>query len=358
MPQTNKYVQYVKSLGFIVIFLILILGLVASIFIAVTFGNAKIDISDVYGVIFYEWFHLDGLQQYASGAIHDVVWIIRFPRVLMACTVGMGLAVCGVVMQATIKNPLADPYILGVSSGAAFGATLAVFFGVGAIFGTHAVGVMAFAGAVISSIIVLCISSRSGGSDVGRLVLGGIAVSAICSSFTSFIIFIANNRNATNEIMFWTMGSLSGAKWKTVVVVLPIMLVCTSIFWSQFKYLNVMLLGDETAITLGVDSRKLRRIYMLIASLMVGFAVYAAGVIGFVGLMIPHAIRMVFGTDHKKIIPMSALVGGIFLIWADILCRIILDHAEMPIGILISVIGAPCFIYMMFKKSYSFGGKS
>lgn len=358
MQQVNTFKPWIKSLGFIVIVLSLVVFLIASLFIAVSFGNAKIAVGDVYGVIVYEWLHLEELQIYASGAIHDVVWIIRFPRVLMALAVGIGLSVCGLVMQAVIKNPLADPYILGVSSGASLGATLAVFLGIGATFGSHSVGIMAFIGAMLTSVIVLFLSNRSGESDVGRLVLAGIAVSAICSAFTSFIIFIANNRNATNEIMFWTMGSLAGAKWQNVIIILPIMLICTGIFWSQFKYLNVMLLGDDTSITLGVNSPRLRKIYMLLASLMVGFAVYASGVIGFVGLMIPHAVRMLFGTNHKQNIPICALLGGIFLIWADMLCRVILEHAEMPIGVFISVLGAPCFIYMMFKKSYHFGGRN
>ena len=153
------------------------------------------------------------------------------------------------------------------------------------------------------------------------------------------------------------MGSLATADWDNVPVILPIMILATLIFWTQYRKLNLMLLGDETAITLGTDLHKARIAYMLLSSFMVGFAVCAAGMIGFVGLIIPHAMRMLFGTDHKRLIPLSALTGAIFLIWADVACRVILKNSELPIGILVSLIGAPCFIYLMVRKSYGFGGE-
>ena len=152
------------------------------------------------------------------------------------------------------------------------------------------------------------------------------------------------------------MGSLANTKWSEIQVILPVMIVGTLIFWSQFRNLNMMLLGDETSITLGTDLHRVRMFYMALSSIMVGFAVYAAGMIGFVGLIIPHVIRMFFGTDHKKMIPLCALAGAIFLIWADVACRSILKNSEIPVGILVSMIGAPCFIYLMIRRSYGFGG--
>ncbi|MBS4749481.1 iron ABC transporter permease [Carnobacteriaceae bacterium zg-ZUI78] len=337
--------------------IILFVGLIVSILTAITFGNADLSISDVYSVIGYELFHFEQFQAFATGATHDIVWLIRFPRVILALTIGMGLSVCGVVMQSVVKNPLADPYILGISSGASFGATLAILFGIGSVFGANAVGVMAFIGALITSLLVLLLANLGGRTNLTKIILSGLAVSAICSAFSNFVIYIANDKSATVQIMFWLMGSMASAKWHIIAVVLPIMLVGTLVFWSQYRQLNVMLLGDDTAITLGMNTQQLRRWYIILSSLMVGFAVYAAGVIGFVGLVIPHAVRLVFGSDHKYVIPFSALVGSIFVIWADVMSRIVLRNSEMPIGILISLIGAPCFIFLMIRHTHRAGGK-
>ena len=340
-----------SSLGFTTVLIVLLALLVFSILASITFGNADLSVKEVYSVVAYELFHIRKFSDFAEGAVHDVVWIIRFPRVILALCVGMGLAVCGVVMQAVVKNPLADPYVLGISSGASLGATIGVLFGFGALFGANSVGVMAFLGAMGTSFLVLFIANIGGRSNAGKLILAGMAVSSVCSA-----IYIVNNKNATSEIMFWTMGSLAGAKWQRVGVLLPVVFIGTLIFWSQFRNLNLMLLGDEASITLGTDLHRARNLYMILSSLMVGFAVYAAGTIGFVGLIVPHAVRMIFGTDHRRLVPLCALVGAIFLIWADVGCRVILKNSEMPIGILVSIIGAPCFIYLMVRRSYGFGG--
>lgn len=353
--KTHKKQNSISLNLYILTLLGLIILLTFSVLISLTFGNADISIKKVYSVIAYEIFHIDSLSEFANGAVHDVVWIIRFPRVILALAVGIGLSVCGAVIQAIVKNPLADPYVLGISSGASMGATFAVLFGFGYIFGSNSIGIMAFIGAIVTSFLVLFISSIGGKSNSGKLILAGMAVSAVCSAFSNFAIYMANNKNATSEVIFWTMGSLAGAKWNNVIIILLVMFIGTLIFWSQFRNLNLMLLGDEVSITLGVDLHKIRSKYMILASLMVGFSVYAAGTIGFVGLIIPHIVRMIFGTDHKRLIPICALIGGIFLIWADVFCRIILKNSELPIGILISIIGAPCFIYLMIKRSYGFG---
>lgn len=341
---------------FLLVLTVLLVLLVFSALASITFGNADISIKEVYSVVLYEFFHIESLSEYASGAVHDVVWIIRFPRMILALAVGMGLSVCGAVMQAVVKNPLADPYVLGISSGASLGATLAILFGIGASLGANSVGITAFLGAMGTSFLVLFLSHAGGPSNAGKLILAGMAVSSVCSAFSSFALYMAHNKNASTEVMFFTMGSLAGAKWDHVVLVFVIMLAGTLIFWTQFRSLNLMLLGDEASITLGTNLQKARSCYMILSSLMVGFAVYAAGTIGFVGLIVPHAVRMVFGTDHKRLLPLCALVGSIFLIWADVCCRIILKNSELPIGVLISMIGAPCFIYLMIRRSYGFGG--
>ncbi|MSS64140.1 FecCD family ABC transporter permease [Velocimicrobium porci] len=352
----EKETAVVKTSVYSITLVGLFIGLLATVLAAVTFGNADISLKQVYSVIGYELFHMEQFSDYASGAVHDVVWLIRFPRVILGMAVGMGLAVCGVVMQAVVKNPLADPYILGVSSGASLGATLAILLGFGAMFGSNSVGVMAFIGAVATSFAVLFISNLGGRANAGKLILAGMAISSVCSAFSSFLLYIENDKNGIEAVTYWTMGSLGGAKWENVIVIVPIIFVGTIIFWTQFRNLNLLLLGDEVSITLGTDLHKIRLIYMMLASFMVGFAVYCAGMIGFVGLIIPHAVRMLFGTDHKRLIPLCALLGAIFLMWSDVICRIILRNAEMPIGIFVSLIGAPCFIYLMIHKSYGFGG--
>lgn len=351
----KKTVMNRSVFGIVVI--ALIVGLVFSVLASVTFGNADISVKEVYQVILYELFHVESLSSYAEGAVHDVVWLIRLPRVLLAVGVGMGLSVCGVVMQAVVKNPLADPYVLGVSSGGYLGAAAAVLLGFGSAFGDNSMGIMAFIGAMAASFAVLFISGVGGRSNAGKLILAGMAISSVCSAFANFLIYISQNRDATAQISYWSMGSLAAADWNNVPVLLPIMLIASLIFWTQSRNLNLMLLGDETAITLGTDLHRARMVYMILSSLMVGFAVCAAGMIGFVGLIIPHTVRMVFGTEHRRLVPVSALIGAVFLIWADVTCRVILPNSELPIGILVSLIGAPCFIYLMVRRSYGFGGK-
>ena len=324
--------------------------LIFSILAAITFGNADLSLKDVYSVIAYKLFHIKSLSAYAEGAVHDVVWLIR-----LALAVGMALSVCGVVMQAIVQNPLADPYVLGISSGASLGATLAIMLGVGGFLGGNSVGVPAFIGAMVTSFAVIAIANMGGKATSAKLILAGMAVSAVCSAFSNFVIYITNDKNAATEVMKWMMGSLAGASWSRVGV-LPVTLICVIIFWTQYRNLNLMLLGDDVSITLGTDLHRLRTFYLIVASVMIGFAVYCAGVIGFVGLVIPHVIRILFGTDHRRLLPLSALLGASFLIWCDVACRVILKNSEMPIGVLVSIIGAPCFIYLLVRKSYGFGG--
>ena len=322
--------------------------LIFSILAAITLGNADLSLKDVYSVIAYKLFHIKSLSAYAEGAVHDVVWLIRLPRVLLALAVGMALSVCGVVMQAIVQNPLA--------SGASLGATLAIMLGIGSFLGGNSVGITAFIGAMITSFAVIAIANMGGKATSAKLILAGMAVSAVCSAFSNFVIYITNDKNAATEVMKWSMGSLAGASWTRVGVMLPVMLVCVAVFWTQYRNLNLMLLGDDVSITLGTDLHRLRTFYLIVASVMIGFAVYCAGVIGFVGLVIPHVVRILFGTDHRKLLPLSALLGASFLIWCDVACRVILKNSEMPIGVLVSIIGAPCFIYLLVRKSYGFGG--
>lgn len=350
----NKIVANSGKIYALTVVVLCIAVFITAIF-AITLGTVDISMTTVIDVVLAKFNPEHYPKKYSEGTLHDVIWLIRMPRVVLACFVGMALAVVGVVMQAVVKNPLADPYILGISSGASLGATLAILLGVGTILGGNFVGIMAFIGAFMVSIGVLMISNIGGKSNSIRLLLAGMALSAVCSSFSSLAIFFAHDRDGIKSITYWLMGSLAGAKWSQISFIAPFILLGVVFFITQYRTLNLMLLGDDVSITLGRNLHNDRRLYLIITSLMMGLVVYCSGMIGFVGLIIPHISRMLFGTDHKKLILISALFGAVFMIFADILSRTLLPHTELPIGILISAIGAPCFIWLLCRKSYGFG---
>ncbi len=349
-------VSFLKKQGYLFICVGLLAALVVAIFWALSIGTVKLPLASIYNAIIQQLSTGQPIEAAGYGPVHDIVWLLRLPRLVLAAFVGMGLSVCGVIMQAVVKNPLADPYILGISSGASLGATAAILLGIGVALGENFVGIAAFAGAFAMSLGVLFISNLGGRSNSVKLLLAGMALSAVCGAFSSFIVYFANNKEGMQTIAYWMMGSFAGAKWETLAVVGPLVILAVLFFWSQSRMLNLMLLGDESALTLGTDLHLYRQLYLLVSSLIVGFVVYSAGMVGFVGLVVPHVIRMLVGTDHKKLIPVAALTGAVFLVIADGLCRIIIPRTELPIGILISLIGAPCFVYLMIKKTYGFGG--
>lgn len=342
--------------GLVAVLCMLIVALLATMLWGLSIGSVSLPLREVVDAIVLQLQSDTPIETVGKGPVHDIVWLLRFPRRVLAAIVGCGLAVSGVIMQAIVKNPLADPYILGISSGASLGATAAILLGVGAAFGENFVGIAAFLGAFGISLAVLFISNMGGRSSSIKLLLAGMALSAVCGSFSSFIVYFANDKEGIQSITYWLMGSMAGATWNTIYVIGPIVVAVALFFWTQSRMLNLMLLGDETAITLGTDLHWYRQLYLLLSSVIVGFAVYSAGMIGFVGLIVPHVVRMLVGTDHKHLLPVAAVVGAIFLVLADGLCRIIIPRTELPIGILISLIGGPCFVYLMVKKTYGFGG--
>ena len=348
--------EFFRKTDYIFICLLLIVILIISLFWALSIGSVKIPLESIYFTIMTQLQSTTSIDAIGKGPVHDIVWLLRLPRLVLAGIVGAGLATCGVIMQAIVKNPLADPYILGISAGASLGATAAILLGIGISLGENFVGIAAFIGAFAISLGVVFIANLGGKANSMKLLLAGMALSAVCGAFSSFIVYFANNKEGMQTIAFWLMGSLAGARWDNIFVIGPIVFISILFFWTQSRILNLMLLGDEVAITLGRDLHMYRQAYLLVSSLIVGFVVYSAGMVGFVGLIIPHVVRMLVGTDHKKMIPISALVGAIFLIVADGLCRVIIPKTELPIGILISLIGAPCFVYLMIKKTYGFGG--
>ena len=344
------------NLSFITLLVLLSVALIVSLLFAVTIGSSNISMADVYKVIIRQLFGI-GDVSYAKGSIHDVVWFIRLPRLILAVGVGIGLSVCGTVMQAIVKNPLADPYVLGVSSGAYLGAVIAIVLGIGSVLGGNFVGILAFIGAFVVSLAVLILANVGSRSNTAKLLLSGMALSTVCSAIANFIVYMTKDNESVVTVNHWLLGSLSGANWTTNLIVLPVVLAGFVFFLTQYRTLNLMLYGDETAITLGTNLHVWRHVYLVVCAATVGVLVYAAGMVGFVGLVIPHCVRMMVGTDHKKVVPLSALIGAIFLIWVDVCCRVLLKGNELPVGVLTGIIGAPVFIYLMIRRKYGFGGK-
>ncbi|HCQ89197.1 MAG TPA: ABC transporter [Clostridium sp.] len=343
------------------IILLLIVTIVFSIIISVSIGQVSIPFNESCRILIYKLtgIQIGNLSQLTSGMFVDIIWQIRFPRVLLAMIVGSGLALCGTVMQASVQNPLADPYILGISSGASLGATFSIMIGFAStsIIGEMGIAFWAFIGALGAAILVLVLSSIGGKMSSVKLVLAGTVINALCSAFSNFIVYFAKDSEGIRSITFWTMGSLASAKWEDLPLIVTVVMIAIIFFLLQSRIMNTMLVGDEAAVTLGINLNFYRRLYMVISSIVTGVIVATCGIIGFVGLIIPHIVRSVVGSDHKRLLPAVILTSAIFLIWTDILARTIIPKGELPIGIVTALLGAPMFMYMLIKKSYGFGGK-
>ncbi len=330
---------------------LLILLFITSIILGISFGAVDIPPYDVYRVFLYKVFgiKIGNLDEILNSTVFDIIWGVRMPRVLLGAFAGMALAMVGVIMQATIQNPLGDPYILGLSSGASLGATFSILIGFSGVLSSFGAPLGAFLGALMASIFVYFLARIGGRITPFKMILAGMVISSICSSLTSLIIFLSKDNEGIRTVNFWMMGSLAGAEWSNIVLPIAISVIPLIYFFTQYRNLNLMVLGDETSITLGLNIEKHRKIYMILSSLITGVIVSVCGTIGFVGIMIPHIVRLIFGTDHKTLLPFSALVGAIFLIWADVIARCAITNMELPIGIITSVIGAPFLLWLMVK---------
>jgi len=292
-----------------------------------------------------------------SGSVDAIVWQVRVPRVLLAVLVGAGLAVCGVALQAMVRNVLADPYLLGVNSGASSGAAAAILFGVGAGLGgglgEHALQVTAFAGALAASLLVFVVARTAGRVTSMRLLLAGVAVGYALYATTSFLVFASGSAEGARSVMFWLLGSLALAQWGTPLVVVAAVVLATVVLLAVWgRRLDVLAIGDETAHTLGVRPERLRLLLLAVVALCVGVVVAASGSIGFVGLVVPHLARRAVGGAHARVVPVAALMGAVLLIWADVLARTLFAPQEIPIGILTSLVGAP-FLLVLIRRLHT-----
>ena len=285
-----------------------------------------------------------------SPVEYNIILNLRLPRVLLGMIVGASLSVCGVAMQALVRNRLADPFVLGVSSGASAFATLGMLFGTFSVFGIYYLPISAFIGSLVTITIVYTISRVKGRINITQLLLSGVVLSMIMDNLTSIIKLSAPNALGLHNAEFWMSGSLAGAKWEYLTLPLAILLVCIVILMINHRGLNLLLLGEESAGALGTNVGRLQKLLVIIASLMAGVTVSVSGCIGFVGLIVPHFTRLLVGSDHKKVLPVSALLGGILVVWVDVIGRMIIAPEELPAGILTAVIGGPIFIWLLKKN--------
>lgn len=339
---------------------LLSLAIIVMVIVSISYGQADVTFQNIVDIFLNKWFHITLFQDGTAikPAAESIIWFVRAPRVILALLVGMGLALVGVVMQAMVQNPLADPYILGISSGASLGATFAILIGFSTIpgFANFGISFGAFWGALIASILVFLFSSIGGRMTSIKLILSGTIISAMFSALTSLIVFLSNNAEGMKTVTFWSMGSLASAEWEKNTILAVILGCFTLFFFTQHRLLDVMLLGEDAALSLGVNLRHYRMFYMGITAVLTGVIVSFSGMIGFVGLIVPHIVRGFVGSSHKRLVPISVLAGGLFMVVCDLISRTIVDKAELPIGIITALIGAPIFIYMIVKKEYNFGG--
>ena len=281
-------------------------------------------------------------------------------EVPLGAAVGAGLAVVGTTLQALVRNPLADPYVFGITSGASVGATLVMIFKWSS-FGGYGLSLAAFFGAMVAFGLVLLLSRMGGSVSPTRLILAGLAVAYVMSALTSLMVFMASTAGEAGVaelVLFWMLGGLGGARWSYVGLPTAMVVIGTALVSMRAESLNALLVGDESAATLGTDVGRLRQQLFTLSALLTGVIVAVSGGIGFVGLIVPHTVRMLVGSDHRRVLPVAMLVGAIFLIWADVLARTVVAPQELPIGIITALFGTPFFVLIMRARGRtSTGGR-
>ncbi|NDL60297.1 FecCD family ABC transporter permease [Phytoactinopolyspora mesophila] len=344
-----------RSVGNGVIVAVSVAALVGSVLVAVTLGQAGISVREVWtvltdrlGVSFLQ------VEAFGLGAQHpsdiraDVIWNMRLPRTLSAALIGAGLAVVGAIMQTLTRNPMADPYLLGISSGASFGAVLVIVAGFGS--GLFGVSLGAFGGALGAFVLVLLIGQSSGVLTPVRMILAGVAIGALCSALTSFVILWVADPHATQDVQFWLSGSLAASRWSSLQIASVVFVAALMLCLWHARTLNAFAFGDDAAASLGIDVNRIRWTLLVACALLTGVLVSVSGSIGFVGLLLPHAVRFLVGPDHRLVLPLSALLGGVFLLWVDTMARTIFDPRELPVGVVTAIIGVPAFIWVLRKR--------
>ena len=318
--------------------------LIISLSIAVSVGAVAVPTATVWSVLLNK-ISPGVLEQTWSLGREAIVWDIRFPRALLAIMVGAGLALVGASLQAVTRNQLADPHLLGISSGGAFGAIYALLHS-GLFLGVLTVPLLAFAGALGATVIVLGVTYFADATSADRLVLAGVAVSFAIMAGANGLIFLGDPR-ASHTVVFWMLGGLGLAQWDQLIYPLAILVGCGAWLISQSAALNALTVGDETAATLGIPVMRFRLSIFVVGALITGVMVAFSGIIGFVGLMVPHISRMIIGGNYVNVLPASAIIGAIFLLWADIAARTIMAPEDIPIGIVTGLVGGIFFVWLL-----------
>lgn len=333
------------------ILILLIAASLVTVAAATGIGSVHVPFGEAAKILLGRVPLIGGLVPRAQGSLEEsIVLNLRLPRVCLGFVVGASLAACGVAMQALVRNRLADPFILGVSSGAKAFATLGMLFGSFSFLGTYSLAISAFLGAAATLVLVCALSRSHGQVNIAQLLLSGVAVSMIMDGVTSIVTLSAPNALGIHNATFWMAGSLAGARWAYLTLPAAVLIACMAVLMANYRGLNLLLLGDESAAALGLNAKRLQKVLVVAASLMAGVAVSVSGSIGFVGLMVPHFARLIAGADHKRVLPVSALLGGILVVWTDAAARAVIAPEELPAGVLTAVFGGPVFIWML-KKS-------
>lgn len=336
--------------GFFVLLIILVTGVC---FWAIGSGAISISPAQVFSILCHKMGITTGILY--SEQQENVLWVIRLPRVLMALLIGGTLSVCGAAMQGLFRNPLADPALIGISSSASTAAVLMIVLGskffdaYQSVLGQYGLNIATFLGALLATVLIYRFSQQQGRTNVGVMLLAGVAMNAISGAATSFITLSANDQQL-RSVTFWMMGSLGGANWTNVAGILPFCMACIIGLPLFAKALNAFALGETDAAYLGIRTERLKTTVMLLCAVGVGASVAVSGIIGFVGLVVPHIMRMVIGPEHRRLLIASAMGGAALLVLADLLSRTVAPPIEIPIGIITAMAGGPFFLYLLFRE--------
>lgn len=338
-----------RRTSFAVVVVVLVALLLVSAAAGMAIGSVPVPPGQVWGIVTHA-LGADWSEPVWSRARETIVLEVRAPRVVLGAVTGAGLAVVGTAMQALVRNPLAEPYLLGVSSGASLGAVAVIVFGV-TLFGPVSLSVAAFAGALLTLLLVYTTARAGGRITSVRLVLSGVAVAAVLTAVMDLLLLTTDQGNEARAVLAWTLGGLGGVQWGTLWLPGVALLLGIVVLAVQARSLNLLLAGEESATTMGLDVARFRARMFILLSLVTGVLVAAAGPIGFVGLMLPHIVRLFVGGDHRRLLPAAALAGAVFLIWADIAARTIAAPMEIPVGVLTALCGGPFFLWLMRRDA-------
>lgn len=354
MPSSRRSAERDRRLPVAPLVIILVMLIVVSAVFSLTIGSEPLPMRGV----------LDTVGARITGepgpdpTIDVIVWDLRAPRALLAIIVGAGLALAGSGMQTLVRNPLADPYLLGVSAGASVGATAVIALGMFASWGPHRLTIGALVGALGAAGLAYLISMAQGGMTPLRLVLSGVVLSAAFSALASFLVFRSSDPRAAQSVLYWMLGSVSGATWDSLWVAAIVTALSVVLMIAFSGWLDALAAGTDVARSLGIPDTRVRKALFVGNSVLVGVLVAVSGGIGFVGLVIPHMSRLLVGASHRSMVPVATAIGSLFLLWVDVGARVIAAPQEVPLGVVTGFIGAPIFLYLMGRSQYRFSSES